>query len=814
VVSDDSLVDNAANGSQVDWVSENVTITLTGTNDAPALTVDSQGTVTEDADSSDLTVSGALSFIDEDSNDSHQVTVSYNDDATWSDGTSDHTLPDDVSALTSGFSADLDGWDYNVANSDVQFLKAGETVTLSYDVTVADSSSTATEDSNTETVTITIEGTNDQPVIEATSDRATTSYNGASYDVDATAPFTYIDISGIAQAFNYVPDTQGNDPDFPSDDSQTTALPIGFGFDYWGQNVNEFFISSNGYIGFDSDDDYGDNYGFSFPTNTLSLNNLISIVGTDLDPEEGGTIQYATVGEEGNRVLVVEYDAVPFYENKDVTVSAQIQLFEATNQIELHILEADGITNDDSSNTQGLLGPDGISAIVVPGRDNELWSASEDAVRFTPKQVAPEVFGADVSEGDVGDTVSTSGILNISDVDSNDSPVFDDQRTDPRTGPTYGEFVLENNVWTYTVDQSAVQHLDEGDQVDDSITYTATDGTQQVITVTIAGTNDVPTLTGHTGTVTEDGGALNVATGTLSFNDLDADDTQTFSVANPTGTYGSLAINELTGAWTYTLNNADGDTDALVQDATDTDTIEVTMTDGLDQSTVADVVITVTGTNDDPVITSAVTAAQGTVSENATTATATGTLTASDVDTGHTLTYSVDNSQGTYGSLAVDSATGVWTYTLDNNDADTDALAAEASVTDTITVTVTDDQGATATQDVTVTITGANDGPEITSAAGDAEGAVTEDAVTATANGTLTASDVDAGHTLTYSIDNNQGTYGSLAVDSQKKNNKQKNNQKTKIDKIQKNLKPNTPLKNTNPQPKKIKYNPKKTKIK
>ncbi|OXE34255.1 cell surface protein, partial [Vibrio parahaemolyticus] len=57
---------------------------------------------------------------------------------------------------------------------------------------------------------------------------------------------------------------------------------------------------------------------------------------------------------------------------------------------------------------------------------------------------------------------------------------------------TYGELVLVDGKWTYTLDQSQVQQLDEGEQVQDTITLTATDGTQQNIVIDITGTNDVP----------------------------------------------------------------------------------------------------------------------------------------------------------------------------------------------------------------------------------------------------------------------------------------------------------------------------------
>jgi len=51
-------------------------------------------------------------------------------------------------------------------------------------------------------------------------------------------------------------------------------------------------------------------------------------------------------------------------------------------------------------------------------------------------------------------------------------------------------------VWTYTVDNSnaAVEKLNVGDTLTDTFTVTTVDGTPQVVTVTINGTNDVPVI--------------------------------------------------------------------------------------------------------------------------------------------------------------------------------------------------------------------------------------------------------------------------------------------------------------------------------
>lgn len=145
-----------------------VTFEITGTNDAPVLTIAPAGSVTEDGPSLNagmLKTTGALSIADVDANDSHTVTPQFNNDAVWS---GDTLSAAQITALTAGFTADTDSWDYTVANADVQFLGAGETVVFSYDITVDDGKG----GTDTETVTITINGENDAPVVSAATDPA------------------------------------------------------------------------------------------------------------------------------------------------------------------------------------------------------------------------------------------------------------------------------------------------------------------------------------------------------------------------------------------------------------------------------------------------------------------------------------------------------------------------------------------------------------------------------------------------------------------------------------------------------------------
>src|SRR3546814_10593749 len=125
--------------------------------------------------------------------------------------------------------------------------------------------------------------------------------------------------------------------------------------------------------------------------------------------------------------------------------------------------------------------------------------------------------------------------------------------------------------------------------------------------------------------------------------------------------------------------------------------------------------------------------------------TATGQVTATDVDHDAVLSYSVNTTTGSYGSLVLDSATGAWTYTLTNDQ----TLSANDSLTDSFTVTVTDDEGATTTQAVTITVLGTNDAPVISSAV--QAGTVT-DTGSLTATGQVTATDVAPDAVLSYTV--------------------------------------------------------------
>src|SRR6185436_1025115 len=212
-----------------------------------------------------------------------------------------------------------------------------------------------------------------------------------------------------------------------------------------------------------------------------------------------------------------------------------------------------------------------------------------------------------------------------------------------------------------------------------------------------------------------------------------------------TGTYGSLTLGA-NGTWTYALDNADADTNALAQGATAADVFTYTVTDANGATASTTLTINITGTNDAPIAVADSNGADAVTESGvnpgntpfAGDPSATGNVLTNDtdVDTGDTKAVSEVNGSaanlgnavtGTYGSLTL-GANGTWTYALDNADADTNALAQGATAADVFTYTVTDANGATASTMLTINITGTNDAP-IAVADSNGADAVTESGV-------------------------------------------------------------------------------------
>ncbi|MEZ8141138.1 VCBS domain-containing protein, partial [Enterovibrio sp. FF113] len=346
-------------------------------------------------------------------------------------------------------------------------------------------------------------------------------------------------------------------------------------------------------------------------------------------------------------------------------------------------------------------------------------------------------FGQSLVDTTTGNTLTTSGTINISDVDTDDAPTFENTRIESE----YGVLELVDGNWTYTLDKEAASALNAGEVDTDVITLTASDGTQQNIVISITGTNDDPVLRGDTTGSLSDDDNLTIS-GTIEIIDPDTGDTPTLPNDSIDGSYGTLAL--VDGEWTYTLNP--DSTASLPEGERTTDTITITASDG----STHDIVITITGTDQLPVLEGDTT---GAIKEGSSSLTATGTIDLVDVDEGQNPTLPNGTLEGAFGTLEM--IDGTWTYTLDPELAQ--YLDEGQTTQDTISITASDGT----VHDIVITITGSEDAAVL---GGDTSGSVSDETGAFTTGGSLSINDPDANDNPTLPDANQQGQYGSFSM--------------------------------------------------
>ncbi|WP_243395869.1 beta strand repeat-containing protein [Sphingomonas oleivorans] len=284
----------------------------------------------------------------------------------------------------------------------------------------------------------------------------------------------------------------------------------------------------------------------------------------------------------------------------------------------------------------------------------------------------------------------------------------------------FGTLTLNSNgSYSYAaLDNVAVKALAAGQTHTDVFTYTVTNGsgsTTSTLNLTITGANDAPVAVADAAAITEDAAPNSVAGNVLS-NDSDPDAGTVLAVVQVggqaanvglalAGTYGSLKLNA-DGSYTYTLDNADLDTQRLAAGQSATETFSYLVSDGTGGTAQAALTVTITGVNDAPVAVADAAA----IIEDAAPNAVTGNVLAndSDADAGAVLAVVQVSGQaltGTYGNLKLN-ADGSYIYTLDNEDPDTEALSTGQSGQDVFSYQISDGAGGTSTGQISVVVNG------------------------------------------------------------------------------------------------------------
>jgi len=256
---------------------------------------------------------------------------------------------------------------------------------------------------------------------------------------------------------------------------------------------------------------------------------------------------------------------------------------------------------------------------------------------------APILTVHDISANEDGSSVS--GTASFTDVDHTDSHSYSISSMPANEGSVSIDAITGK--YTYNPG-SDFQSLAAGETKQVSFDITVKDNhggiDTQKVTVTITGTNDAPDLSVSNISATEDGAAV---TGSASFTDVDVGDSHTYSVSTMKAGEGSVSIAQ-DGTYTY---NVGSDFQSLALGKTQDVTFKVTIDDGNGGIVSKDVTVTITGTNDKPVL------SVNQINNNS------GQLSETDVDTTDTHAFSVVKEVGTFGDLHVDSKTGTYSYT-------------------------------------------------------------------------------------------------------------------------------------------------------
>ncbi|WP_275630489.1 Ig-like domain-containing protein [Pseudomonas sp. 273] len=710
---------------------QTITITVTGTNDAPV-------------------AQAATAVVNEDSQINGQLQATDADQGAQLQFGSDSPLP-------AGFTLDQDGkWTFDASNPAYQHLAEGKTQVISIPVVVTDDQG-ATSGS---TLTITVTGTNDAPVAQAASAAvdedqvstgqltATDADDGAvlTFSIDGNAPAGFTLQSDGSWTFD------GKDPAYQhlaNDETQVISIPVIVTDDQGATSSSTLTLTITG-----TNDAPVAQAGSATTEENTILNGQVP-AASDVD----GTIasyQLTTDVGTGNGTLTFnpngsytfdpgqDFDSLPAGVSRDVTFTyqakddsgalsaAQTITITVTGTNDAPVAQAGAATTEENTVLNGQVPAasdvDGIIASYQltsdvgtgngtltfnadgsyrfdPGQDFDslpanvsrdvtfTYQAKDDSGALSPPQTititvtgtndAAVITGAQVSVNETDTPVSTGGQLSITDVDS---PATFVEQTN--VAGQYGHFTLTaDGTWSYTAD-SAYNELSASQSLTDTFTVTSADGTTSSVTVTIQGTNDAAVITGAQVNVNETDTPVSTG-GQLTVTDVDSPATFV-EQTNVAGQYGHFSL-AADGTWSYTADSA---YNQLNVGQSLTDTFTVTSADG----TTSSVSVTIDGTNDAAVITGA----QVNVNETDTPVSTGGQLTITDVDSPATFVEQT-NVAGQYGHFSL-AADGTWSYTADSA---YNELKQGETLTDTFSVQSADGTPSS----VTVNIVGSNDAP-------------------------------------------------------------------------------------------------------
>ncbi|MGT2434971.1 beta strand repeat-containing protein [Bradyrhizobium betae] len=574
---------------------QTVSVVVTGANDAVAMTggagsasLSEQAGVTGSnaMDTTSPIPTGSLSFADVDLSDVHSVSVVLNS-AVWS-STADvpgQTMAALQTALatalhdSTGTGTGSIDWTFSIPDVDLDFLSLGETLTVQYDVTVMDGTT-----SSTQTVIVTIDGASDPfivtpfavdvsdtssldvgialaagtidnltPPVDLSSVKTITAVNGSGANVGVLVGGTYGSLVINADgSYAYVANA-GVDP-----------LQVG---DHVSDQFNITIDDGQGHQG----------------TTTLTFN----IAGADDRPTmTGGSITGSVTEDAGapaiinggfetgdltgwtasGSVHVVEYEIGSTYGHYSVHLAASggtlSQTLATTSGLH-YFVSFDLIGDPEGNNAPFTVTWGGTTLVNVVDLQPGLYHYAFDVVGDSSSTTLQFTYGDDAA-GMILDSVNvnpatglatstTSGALSFSDVETGDTH----SASAVALGSGYvGSFTLDpvtessgtgSVAWHFSVNNADIQFLGQGQTLTQDYLVTVADDhgetSVQDVTITLNGTNDAPTAVSDTVVSNAGpGGVVDIPSWALALNDSDPDATDHLSVGAITSNSGGTAI--------------------------------------------------------------------------------------------------------------------------------------------------------------------------------------------------------------------------------------------------------------------------------
>jgi VCBS repeat-containing protein/CshA-type fibril repeat protein len=709
------------------FVDATITITLTGTNDAP-LAVADVNSISEDAPNP-VTGNVLLNDSDVDNNSARSVTAVS------------AASPGAVDGNTTGrfgtLSLNADGsYSYRLDNSNgaVQALGVGRTLSDIFAYTASDGEG----GSASSTLTITINGTNDAPLaVGVLADQQDNDHTVAA--VDVSGGFGDVDL-GDALAF------------------AASGLPAGLNIEHSTGVISGTLDRSASQGGPASNGVYN---VVVTVTDTHGASVTQSFTWTVSNPAPIATDNHYTAGEDdapaalGNALT----DAVADSDADGDTLSAAVVSNAAGSSGGLFSVAANGtISFDpngafedlgagqtrDSTYTYTLIDADG-------GSDTATITVAVSGVNDAPV-AAPDI--ASTPE----DTLLTGNLLgNDSDPDAGDSLtvtrfVVDGVTVDVPAGAVGGSTLIAG-IGTLTVKADgsySFNPLTNWNGNVPTVSYSIRDSAgataSSSLSITVGGVNDPPTANDDNYDTTDTAGPPGGTpiSGNVLGNDSDPDagtalqvvaiDGGAGSIGGDTaGSFGSLTLNA-DGSFAYAVDPGNATVVSLQRGDSLTETFSYTITDGEGATSSATITFTIHGTNDAPSagndrnsIAEEQASASGNVISGAKISgggVSSTDLAARDIDpNGDPLTVTEirlpDNTAGVgggaplagqFGNITLDVG-GDYVYALDNANPAVQALHDGETLTDHFVYTTSDGRGSLVDATITITITGTNDAP-------------------------------------------------------------------------------------------------------